>query len=105
MFDDQSDKIGINYGDNHLMFMVVRAEEEHLVLANIMGKCFTTMLSSQTTKLLYRGKQKVSQFIVTLKTVVKQSHAYIYTDFSFVTAATATAKSLQLCPTLCNPID
>lgn len=48
MFDDQSDKIGINYGDNHLVFMVVRAEEEHLhlVLENIMGTCFTTMLSS-----------------------------------------------------------
>lgn len=44
-------------------------------------------------KITYGGKEKVSQFIVTLKTVVKQSHAYIYTDFSFVTAATATAKS------------
>ena len=40
-----------------------------------------------------------------LKTVTFHIHAYIYLLFSWISAAAAAPKSLQSCPTPCDPID
>ena len=105
VFSDES-ALHIRWPKYWSFSLSISPSNEHPGLISFMMDWLDLLVVQRTLKsLLQHHSSKASILQHSTFFTVQLSHPYVTTGETIALTATATAKSLQSCPTLCNPID